>query len=171
MPWNFIARLAFMLALVIPLTWFLDCDFRYWMSWLPDGVPERCAPLAPFHPLLDWMDRALLPEWYLAPSYAMLRAIDFGIGPINSKLLGVIVAYSAALGPLSLALYSWKTTPARAWLSLALLWPITAGLAWSAWQAPDALTLLIGQLLTLAYFFLFALIFPILARPWRCTGA
>jgi quinol-cytochrome oxidoreductase complex cytochrome b subunit len=37
----------------------------------------------------------IVPEWYLLPFYAILRAITFNIGPIDSKLGGVIAMFAA----------------------------------------------------------------------------
>ena len=37
----------------------------------------------------------IVPEWYLLPFYAILRAITFDIGPIEAKLLGVIAMFGA----------------------------------------------------------------------------
>ncbi len=37
----------------------------------------------------------IVPEWYLLPFYAILRAITFDIGPISAKLGGVIAMFSA----------------------------------------------------------------------------
>lgn len=37
----------------------------------------------------------IVPEWYLLPFYAILRAITFDIGPIEAKLLGVIFMFGA----------------------------------------------------------------------------
>ncbi len=37
----------------------------------------------------------IVPEWYLLPFYAILRAITFSIGPIDAKLLGVIFMFGA----------------------------------------------------------------------------
>ena len=37
----------------------------------------------------------IVPEWYLLPFYAILRAITFDIGPIDAKLLGVIAMFAA----------------------------------------------------------------------------
>ncbi|GAB5457121.1 MAG: cytochrome b N-terminal domain-containing protein [Henriciella sp.] len=37
----------------------------------------------------------IVPEWYLLPFYAILRAITFDIGPIDAKLLGVIFMFAA----------------------------------------------------------------------------
>lgn len=39
----------------------------------------------------------IVPEWYLLPFYAMLRGITFNIGPIDSKLGGVIVMFASIL--------------------------------------------------------------------------
>ena len=37
----------------------------------------------------------IVPEWYLLPFYAILRAITFDLGPIEAKLLGVIFMFAA----------------------------------------------------------------------------
>ncbi len=37
----------------------------------------------------------IVPEWYLLPFYAILRAIDFNIGPIDSKVGGVIAMFGS----------------------------------------------------------------------------
>ena len=37
----------------------------------------------------------IVPEWYLLPFYAILRAITFDIGPIDAKLLGVLAMFGA----------------------------------------------------------------------------
>ncbi len=37
----------------------------------------------------------IVPEWYLLPFYAILRAITFDIGPIDAKLLGVIAMFAS----------------------------------------------------------------------------
>ncbi len=39
----------------------------------------------------------IVPEWYLLPFYAILRAFVFDIGPIEAKLLGVIAMFGAIL--------------------------------------------------------------------------
>ncbi len=43
----------------------------------------------------------IVPEWYMLPFYAILRAITFDIGPIQAKLLGVIAMF-ASIGVLFL---------------------------------------------------------------------
>jgi len=37
----------------------------------------------------------IVPEWYMLPFYAILRAIDFSLGPIDAKLLGVVAMFAA----------------------------------------------------------------------------
>ena len=37
----------------------------------------------------------IVPEWYFLPFYAILRAVTFNIGPINSKLGGVLAMFGA----------------------------------------------------------------------------
>jgi len=37
----------------------------------------------------------IVPEWYLLPFYAVLRAITFDLGPIDAKLLGVIAMFAS----------------------------------------------------------------------------
>ncbi|MGO8484654.1 hypothetical protein AB9F39_35855, partial [Rhizobium leguminosarum] len=39
----------------------------------------------------------IVPEWYFLPFYAMLRSITFNIGPIDSKLGGVLVMFGAII--------------------------------------------------------------------------
>ena len=39
----------------------------------------------------------IVPEWYLLPFYAILRAITFDIGPIEAKLLGVFAMFGSIL--------------------------------------------------------------------------
>lgn len=51
-----------------------------------DNFIEANALVTPAH---------IVPEWYLLPFYAILRAITFDIGPIEAKLLGVIAMFAA----------------------------------------------------------------------------
>jgi quinol-cytochrome oxidoreductase complex cytochrome b subunit len=39
----------------------------------------------------------IVPEWYLLPFYAILRAVTFDIGPIDAKLLGVIAMFGSII--------------------------------------------------------------------------
>ncbi len=52
----------------------------------PDNYIEANPMVTPAH---------IVPEWYFLPFYAILRAITFDIGPIPSKLGGVIAMFGA----------------------------------------------------------------------------
>lgn len=51
-----------------------------------DNYVEANALVTPAH---------IVPEWYLLPFYAILRAITFDVGPIDAKLLGVIFMFGS----------------------------------------------------------------------------
>ena len=66
--------------------------FGYFVFYLPNALGHadnyiEANPLqTPAH---------IVPEWYLLPFYAILRAITFDIGPITAKLGGVIAMFGA----------------------------------------------------------------------------
>ncbi|KAB0679816.1 cytochrome b [Aureimonas leprariae] len=68
--------------------------FAYFVFYLPNylGHPDNYIAAnslkTPAH---------IVPEWYFLPFYAMLRAITFNIGPIDSKLGGVLVMFGSII--------------------------------------------------------------------------
>ncbi|EFG9941136.1 cytochrome b, partial [Escherichia coli] len=66
--------------------------FAYFVFYMPNylGHPDNYIPFdslkTPAH---------IVPEWYFLPFYAILRAITFNIGPIDSKLGGVLAMFGA----------------------------------------------------------------------------
>ena len=54
----------------------------------PDNYTMADALKTPAH---------IVPEWYYLPFYAMLRAITFNVGPIDSKLGGVLVMFGSII--------------------------------------------------------------------------
>jgi ubiquinol-cytochrome c reductase cytochrome b subunit len=66
--------------------------FAVFVFYMPDGLGDA-ANYIPANPLQTPPE--ITPEWYLRPFYAILRAIDFNIGPIDSKLGGVIAMFGA----------------------------------------------------------------------------
>ncbi|BDA85828.1 cytochrome b [Aureimonas sp. SA4125] len=68
--------------------------FVYFVFYLPnymghpDNYIEANSLKTPAH---------IVPEWYFLPFYAMLRAITFNIGPIDSKLGGVLVMFGSII--------------------------------------------------------------------------
>lgn len=66
--------------------------FAVFVFYMPDALGHT-DNFIPANPLQT--PPHIVPEWYLLPFYAILRAIDFNIGPIDSKLGGVILMFGA----------------------------------------------------------------------------
>ncbi|KQT82521.1 cytochrome b N-terminal domain-containing protein [Aurantimonas sp. Leaf443] len=68
--------------------------FAYFVFYLPNymGHPDNYIPANPLK-----TPAHIVPEWYFLPFYAMLRAITFNIGPIDSKLGGVLVMFGSII--------------------------------------------------------------------------
>ena len=66
--------------------------FATFIFYMPDAL-GHADNFIPANPLQTPPE--IVPEWYLLPFYAILRAIDFDIGPIDSKLGGVLAMFAA----------------------------------------------------------------------------
>ncbi|WP_427023723.1 cytochrome b [Aureimonas ureilytica] len=68
--------------------------FAYFVFYMPNymGHPDNYIPANPLQ-----TPAHIVPEWYFLPFYAMLRAITFNIGPIDSKLGGVLVMFASII--------------------------------------------------------------------------
>jgi quinol-cytochrome oxidoreductase complex cytochrome b subunit len=66
--------------------------FATFVFFMPDAL-GHADNFIPANPLQTPPE--IVPEWYLLPFYAILRAIDFNIGPIDSKLGGVLAMFAA----------------------------------------------------------------------------
>jgi ubiquinol-cytochrome c reductase cytochrome b subunit len=66
--------------------------FAVFVFYMPDAL-GHADNFIPANPLVTPPE--IVPEWYLLPFYAILRAITFNIGPIDSKLGGVIAMFAA----------------------------------------------------------------------------
>ena len=68
--------------------------FAYFVFYLPNflGHPDNYIEANPLK-----TPAHIVPEWYFLPFYAMLRAITFNIGPIDSKLGGVLVMFGSII--------------------------------------------------------------------------
>jgi len=138
--------------------------FAYFIFYMPNflGHPDNyieADPLVtPAH---------IVPEWYFLPFYAMLRAITFNIGPIDSKLGGVLVMFgSIAL----LFIMPWLDTSKvrsavyRPWYKL-FFWIFVADaifLGWLGSKPAEGLYTSLAQIATLYYFAFFLIILPVL---------
>lgn len=66
--------------------------FAVFIFYMPDalGHADNFIPADPLQTPPE-----IVPEWYLLPFYAILRAFDFNIGPIDSKLAGVLAMFAS----------------------------------------------------------------------------
>jgi ubiquinol-cytochrome c reductase cytochrome b subunit len=149
-PYATIKDVFAMSVFLIVYAWFIF----YIPNYLLDADNSNIAnPLAtPAH---------VVPEWYLLPFYAMLRAIP-------NKLMGVIVLVAAIV---VLAIIPWlDRSPVKSakyrptfrlffWLFVA----ICIGLGYLGSQEPTAGLALIARILTFGYFAFFLIIMPVLS--------
>ena len=123
----------------------------------------------------------IVPEWYMLPFYAILRAITFDIGPIPAKLIGVILMFSAILVIFALPwldtskVKSMRYRPVMRWFFV-LFVIACLGLGWCGGQEPQDMVFTVGtdasgnaiglgvttlsQILAFYYFAFFLVIVP-----------
>ena len=163
---NFPARLFTLSVLVcvtaLPVaTTFLSTSFiglalgaHEWSigGWRP-FAPDALNPSQPAAPM------RIVPEWYVLPYYAMLRAVTF------SKFGGLIAAGLALLAPIALAFSSWERMGLWRWTGFTWSVALTLlGLSWLGAQLAEGWVLPASQVFTATYFSLFLIVFHILAR-------
>ena len=66
--------------------------FAVFVFFMPDAL-GHADNYIPANPLQTPPE--IVPEWYLLPFYAILRAFDFNIGPIDSKVAGVFAMFAS----------------------------------------------------------------------------
>ncbi|MGB3387723.1 MAG: cytochrome b, partial [Pseudaminobacter sp.] len=109
----------------------------------------------------------IVPEWYYLPFYAILRAITFNIGPIDSKLGGVL----AMFGSIAVLFFvPWLDTSKvrsavyRPWYKL-FFWLFVANaifLGWLGSRPAEGVYVALAQVSTFYYFAFFLIIMPVL---------
>jgi ubiquinol-cytochrome c reductase cytochrome b subunit len=109
----------------------------------------------------------IVPEWYFLPFYAILRAITFDIGPIDSKLGGVLAMFGSIA---VLFVLPWLDTSKvrsavyRPWYKL-FFWIFVANaifLGWLGAKPAEGIYTTLAQISTLYYFAFFLVILPVL---------
>lgn len=140
--------------------------FAWFLFYMPDylGQPANFEAAGTGRAL-----QHITPEWYFLPFYAMLRAITFFVGPIDSTLGGVIVLFAAML---VLLFVPWldrsKVRSARYrplfkvfyWLFIADI----LALGWLGAQPVSDSNVLWSQIATTGYFIFFLVVLPFLPR-------
>jgi ubiquinol-cytochrome c reductase cytochrome b subunit len=140
--------------------------FAYFIFYMPnylghaDNYIEANPLSTPSH---------IVPEWYFLPFYAILRAITFNIGPIDSKLGGVL----AMFGSIAVLFFvPWLDTSKvrsavyRPWYKLFFwLFAINAVfLGWLGSRPAEGIYVTLSQLSTFYYFAFFVIIMPLLGK-------
>ena len=146
-------------ALVVFLAIYLYFVF-YMPNYLghPDNYLEANPLKTPAH---------IVPEWYFLPFYAILRAITFNVGPIDSKLGGVLAMFGSIA---VLFVLPWLDTSKvrsavyRPWYKLFFwLFVINAVfLGWLGSKPAEGTYTLMAQISTAYYFGFFLIILPLL---------
>lgn len=109
----------------------------------------------------------IVPEWYFLPFYAILRAVTFNIGPIDSKLGGVLAMFGAIA---VLFFVPWLDTSKvrsavyRPWYKV-FFWLFAANalfLGWLGAKPADGMYVVLMQISTVIYFAFFLVAMPVL---------
>lgn len=119
------------------------------------------------------------PEWYFLPFYAILRAVTFNIGPVDSRLGGVLAMFASVA---VLFLVPWLDTSRvrsaayRPWyrLFLRLFLANAVFLGWLGSRPAEGNYVILAQLATFYYFAFFLLVLPLLGlieTPRRLPGS
>lgn len=138
--------------------------FAYFVFYMPnylghaDNYIEANPLVTPAH---------IVPEWYFLPFYAILRAVTFDIGPISSKLGGVLAMFGSIA---VLFVMPWLDTSKvrsavyRPWYKV-FFWIFVANavfLGWLGAKPAEGVYTFLAQLSSLYYFGFFIVILPLL---------
>ncbi|TWG61102.1 MULTISPECIES: cytochrome b N-terminal domain-containing protein [unclassified Aminobacter] len=150
--------------------------FAYFVFYIPNylGHPDNYIPADPLK-----TPAHIVPEWYFLPFYAILRAITFNIGPIDSKLGGVLAMFGAIA---VLFFVPWLDTSKvrsavyRPWYKLFFwLFAINAVfLGWLGSKPAEGIYIPLMQAATVFYFAFFLIIMPVLGlleKPRRLPNS
>ena len=138
--------------------------FAYFVFYMPNflGHPDNYIVANPLK-----TPAHIVPEWYFLPFYAILRAITFNIGPIDSKLGGVLAMFGSIA---VLFVLPWLDTSKvrsavyRPWYKL-FFWLFvidTVFLGWLGSRPAEGTYVTMAQVATLYYFAFFLVILPVL---------
>ena len=145
-------------VLMIVFLWFVFFSPDFFLE--PDNYIRANPMVTPTH---------IVPEWYLTPFYAILRAITFDIWFIPAKLLGVIAMFAATL---LLIFLPWlDTSPVRS----ATFRPIYKQFYWVflvdcivlgyvGYNPPEGYFIPLGQAATAYYFFHLLILMPVVGK-------
>jgi ubiquinol-cytochrome c reductase cytochrome b subunit len=109
----------------------------------------------------------IVPEWYFLPFYAILRAITFNIGPITSKLGGVIAMFGSIAVLFVLPWLDTSKVRSMRYRPVARLWFVLFVVAcvWLGYlggKPAEGIYVIQAQIATAYYFAFFLVILPLL---------
>lgn len=157
-PYYTMKDLFAMVLFMIPFAWFVF--FAPDILGHPDNYIMANSQVTPAH---------IVPEWYLLPFYTILRAIDFNILFIDSKLGGVIAMAGSML---VLLVLPWLDTskvrsgtfrPMFKWF-YALFVINFIGLMYLGAQPAEGIYVIMSKVCTAYYFLYFLVVLPVLSR-------
>jgi ubiquinol-cytochrome c reductase cytochrome b subunit len=125
----------------------------------PDNYIEADPLVTPAH---------IVPEWYFLPFYAMLRAIDFNVLFINSKLGGVLVMLGSILIWLVIPWLDRSKVRSMRYRPIAkqFFFVLVAAfflLGWLGAQPAEGLYVVMAKIATAYYFAYFLVVLPVLS--------
>lgn len=136
----------------------------YFVFYIPNylGHPDNYTGADPLR-----TPAHIVPEWYFLPFYAILRAVTFNIGPIDSKLGGVL----AMFGSIAVLFFvPWLDTSKvrsavfRPWYRI-FFWIFVANallLGWLGSRPAEGIYVALAQISAAYYFAFFVVIMPTL---------
>ncbi|MEO0544023.1 MAG: cytochrome b/b6 [Pseudomonadota bacterium] len=150
--------------------------FSYFIFYIPNylGHADNYIPANP-----QVTPAHIVPEWYFLPFYAILRAITFDIGPISSKLGGVLAMFASIA---ILFVLPWLDTSKvrsavyRPMYKVAY-WVFVANalfLGWLGAKPAEGIYTPLSQISTAYYFGFFLIILPLLGiieKPRRTPNS
>jgi len=148
----------------------------YFVLYMPNylGHPDNYTAANPLK-----TPSHIVPEWYFLPFYAILRAITFDLGPIDSKLGGVLSLFGAVA---VLFFVPWLDTSKvrsavfRPWYRF-FFWTFVANavfLGWLGSKPAEGTYVFLAQMATAYYFAFFLILLPLLGlieTPRRLPGS
>ncbi len=147
-----------MVVFLIPFAWFVF--FAPDILGHPDNYIMANSQVTPAH---------IVPEWYLLPFYTILRAIDFNVLFIDSKLGGVIAMGGALV---MLLVVPWLDTskvrsgtfrPLFKWFYWLFAINFVA-LTYLGAQPAEGIYTVLAKVCTAYYFIYFLVVLPVLSR-------
>ena len=138
--------------------------FAYFIFYIPNylGHPDNYIEA---NPLVT--PAHIVPEWYYLPFYAILRAITFNVGPIDSKLGGVLAMFGSIIILFFLPWLDTSKVRSAAYRPIykVLFWIFVANaffLGWLGSKPAEGVYVVLAQIGTAYYFAFFFPILPLL---------